>query len=211
MAHGFDAILKEWGRMISETDKRELESMNLIGLLGLRNIAFESGFLHAALEYWNPDTHCFRFGVDEISPLPDEFGAILGYPHRSLVAMPVMEEYFYKDFERYFNLHTPLLTKIVQGREVNLLQFADLYCNLSMGESFHVYKRRAFIFCLLSQFVFVNGNNYWGYASLVTIMEGIEGGLTPIPTILGETMLGLDALKINRESPLRGSPILLQV
>ena len=73
MAHRFDAILKEWGRVLSDTDKRELESMNLIGLLGLRNIALDTGFLHAALEYWNPDTHCFRFGVDEISPLPDEF------------------------------------------------------------------------------------------------------------------------------------------
>ena len=42
-------------------------------------------------------------------------------------------------------------------------------------------------------------------------MEGIEGGRTPIPTILGETMLGLDGLKLDCKFPLRGSPLLLQV
>ena len=188
--------------MITETDRRELESLNLLGLLGLRNIAFDSGFLYAALEYWNPNIHYFRFGSNEISPLPEEFGVILGFPSGSLVEIPPLEEYYYKDFERYFNLHTPLLPRIVRGREVDLTQFADLFCHLPMSESFQVYKRKAYLFCLMSQFLFVNGFNYWCHACLVSIMEGIEGGRTPIPTVLGETMLGLDGLKFDSNFPL---------
>ena len=80
-----------------------------------------------------------------------------------------------------------------------------------MSESFQVYKSKAYLFCLMSQFLFVNEFNYWGHACLVSIMAGKEGGRTPIPTILGETMLGLDGLKFDSKFPLRGSPILLQV
>ena len=86
----------------------------MLELLGLKNIAFDSDLLQDALEYWNPNTHCFKFGSDEISPLPEEFGAILGFPSRVLVEIPSLNEYYYKDFERYFNLHTPLLTRIVR-------------------------------------------------------------------------------------------------
>ena len=107
------------------------------------------------------------------------------------------------------DLHTPLLTRIVRGQEVDLYQFAHLFCHLPMSESSQVYKRRAYLFCLISQYLFVNGFNQWGYACLLSIMEGIEGGRTPIPTILGETMLGLDGLKSDCKSTLRGSPLLL--
>ena len=113
----------------------------------IKNIAFDSGFLQDALEYWNPNTYCFKFGSNKISPLPEEFCAVLGFPSRVLVALPSLTEYYYKDFEQYFNLHTPLLTRIVRDQEVDLYQFAHLFCHLPISESFQAYKRRA---CLIS-------------------------------------------------------------
>ena len=116
MAQSFKSIVREWGRTVTESERKDLEKLSMIGLLGLKNIAFDSGFLQVALEYWNPNTHCFKFGSDKISPLPEEFGAILGFPSRVLVALPSLCEFYYKDFEGYFNLHTPLLTRIVHGQ-----------------------------------------------------------------------------------------------
>ena len=55
------------------------------------------------------------------SPLPEEFEAIFGFPSRLLVALPNLCEYYYKDIERYFNLHAPLLNQIVTGSEVDML------------------------------------------------------------------------------------------
>ena len=144
------------------------------------------------------------------SPLPEEFEAIFGFPSRLLVALPTLCEYYYKDFERYFNLHAPLLNQIVIGSEVDLLQFANLYFHLPLTEFYHIYKKRGYLYCALKKYLFAS-NNDKGQTCVLSILEGLEVGRSPFPTIVGETMLGLDALKEDKNAPMKGSPILLQV
>ena len=39
--------------------------------------------------------------------------------------------------------------------------------------------------------------------------EGQEASRSPSPTVVGEKVLGLDALKEDKNAPMKGSPILL--
>ena len=113
MSNLFSNILRDWERTLTHAKKRELEALHLSGILGLKNVSLDTGFLHATLEYWDSSTHCFRFNNDGISPLPEEFEVIFGFPSSLLVTLPTLCEYYYKDFERYFNLHAPLLSQIL--------------------------------------------------------------------------------------------------
>ena len=88
MSNLFSNVLRDWERTLTHAEKRELEALHLSGILGLKNISLDTGFLLAALKYWDSSTHCFRFNTDEISPLPEEFEAIFGFPSRLLVALP---------------------------------------------------------------------------------------------------------------------------
>ena len=68
MSNLFRNILRDWERILTHAEKRELEALHLSGILGLKNVSLDTGFLHAALEYWDPSTHCFRFNNDEKPP-----------------------------------------------------------------------------------------------------------------------------------------------
>ena len=107
-------------------------------------------------------------------------------------------EYYHKDFERYFNLHAPLLNQIVIDLEVDLLQFANLYFHLPFTESYRIYKKRGYLYYALNKYLFAS-NNDKGQACVLSILEGLEAGRSSFPTIVGETMLGLDALKEDKK------------
>ena len=140
----FTQYTHEWCRSLNARDRKELDLFHLGGIYGIKGVDHDLDFIHTALEFWNVDTHCFRIGYDEISPLPEEFGAILGFPAIDLIVIPKVDAYYYKDFERFFNLKDKDLTKIVDGSIVNLKEFARHYFDRPYSESFHVYRRRAF-------------------------------------------------------------------
>ena len=209
MSQNFDNTLRDWSYSLTNAEKRELELFHVRGLLALRHVAIEHDFLRAALDYWSPETHCFKFDYDEICPLPEEFGAIFGFPGRNLIAMPTLREYYYQDFERHLNLTDPDLNRIVCGNEVDLEKLANLYFNRPVSESYHVYRRRAYIFCMFSKLLFANGRV--GHACLASVLEHVESGRSPMPTCLGETFRGLDEAKADRKAIRKGSLVLLQV
>ena len=175
MSNLFRNILRDWERILTHAEKRELAALHLCGILGLNFFSFDSGFFDAALEYWDPSTHCFRFNNDEISPHPEEFEAIFGFPSRLLVALPTLCEYYYKDFERYFNLHAPLLNQIVIVSEVDLLQFANLNFHLPLTESYRIYKKRGYLYCALNKYLF-SSNNDKGQACVFINFRRTRGG-----------------------------------
>ena len=150
-------------------ERKELDVFHIGGIYGVKGVDLDSDFIHTALEYWDVDTHCFRIGYDEISPLPEEFCAILGFPALDLVVIPRINEYYYKNFERFFNLKDRDLSKIVDGNVVNLKEFARHYFDRPYSESFHIYRRRDFLFCMLNQFFHTSGKNNEGQSIISTV------------------------------------------
>src|SRR6187397_1718171 len=112
--------------------------------------------------------------------------------------MPTLREYYYQDFERHLNLTDPDLNRIVCGNEVDLEKLAKLYFNRLVSESYHVYRRRAFIFYMFSKLLF--SNDRVGHACLVSVLEHVEFGKSPIPTCLGETLHDLNEAKADRKA-----------
>src|SRR6187397_611428 len=100
----FTQYTHECRRSLNARDRKELDLFHSGGICGIKGVYLDLDFIHTALEFWNVDTHCFRIGYDEISPLPEEFGAILGFPAIELIAIPRIGAFYYKDFERFFNL-----------------------------------------------------------------------------------------------------------
>ena len=125
--------------------------------------------------------------------------------------MPSVSEYYYKDYERFLDLRGKDLKNIVQSNNVDLKEFSRFYFDRPRSEFFHVYRRRAFLFFMLSQYFLTNGKNNDGQAIIISVLEQIESGRNPMPLIVGETMLSLDELKRNPKAPFRGSQILLHV
>lgn len=78
MAQSFEKDLHEWLYSFNKSEKRELDGMNIKVLASFRFIKLDLNFLHAAIGLWDAQTHVFRFKIDEICPLPEEFGAIIG-------------------------------------------------------------------------------------------------------------------------------------
>ena len=72
------------------------------------------------------------------------------------------------------------------------------------------FRRNAVILCLTSFMLLVTGAEMVD-SIIVQIVEGITMGRNPTPVILAETMNGLDDCKNDRETYLRGSPMMLSI
>ena len=206
----FCGYMDEWCRHLTAKDKKALDLSHMGGMFGVKGMSLDIDFIYSAIDYWNIDTHCFRFFHDEICPLPEEFGAIIGYYSTDLAVMPRINEYYYKDFEHFFDLRGTALKHIVHGNIVDLTEFAHYFYD-NPNPDFRVYKRRAFLYCLFNQLLLVSGKDNEGQSIIISVIEQVESGRNPMPLIVGETMLWLDALRKDSRAPLRGSPILLHV
>ena len=104
MAVSFESALNSWLGSLGKLEKRELDGMHLGVPVFFRFVKLDLHFILAALEAWDPNHHVFRFGNNEVCPLPEEFSAILGWPLMLEPCMPSVEEHFFSSFERYLGL-----------------------------------------------------------------------------------------------------------
>ena len=84
----FESALNSWLGSLGKLEKRELDGMHLGVLVSFRFVKLDLDFMLAALEAWDPNHHVFRFGNNEVCPLPEEFSAILGWPLMLEPCMP---------------------------------------------------------------------------------------------------------------------------
>ena len=169
MAQSFEVALNELMGSLSLEDMEVLKRRGYDVLASMRYVKLDMNLLYAAIGFWDVKTHCFMIRDREISPLPEELGAIVGLPCSGLPCLPNISDYFYRDYERYLGLDSHALSKIVHGREIDLIALCDHFMTF---EPFGmVFRDRAVLICLLGRFLFVNNNPIVGYDSLVTIAE----------------------------------------
>lgn len=73
------------------------------------------------------------------------------------------------------DLKDELLSKIMFGRWVNLINLAAVYSPI-IDRSRQTYRMRALVFCPLSRFLFVNKDNGAYFSNLITVAEQLEVG-----------------------------------
>lgn len=89
-----------------------------------------------------------------------------------------------------------VMSEIVYGRRVNLTWVAAVY-RPTTNRSSQTYRMQALVFCSLSRLLFVKGDNGVGFSSLITIVEQLEVGRTPMPLYVGQMITSLDVMKKN--------------
>ena len=208
MARSFEVAFDSWFSSLGAQGKDALRGFSCGYLASLRYAKLDSNLIYAAVGFWDPCTHCFRFRDREITPLPEELGAVVHIAYGSSPCLPDIGDYFYRDYERYLGLDSRSLGKILHGREIDLVALVDHFSNNSSRK---VYRNRALLLCLFSRFLFVNNDPSVGHASIISIVEQFEQGKSPMPLCAGELFLSLDRIKRDSHAPLTGCPLLLQV
>ena len=97
MAHSFEIAFNELMGSLSLEDMEALKMRGYDIFASMRYVKHDMNLLYAAIGYWNVKTHCFAIRDCEISPLPEELGAIVGLPCSGLPCLPNISDYFYRD------------------------------------------------------------------------------------------------------------------
>ena len=196
MERNFELALNDWLATLSSREKGDLDECHCGMLAALRYVQLDTNLLYAAVNFWNPETHCFCFREKEITPLPEELGAIIVWPADGLPCL-------------FLGLDSRALRKIVHGREIDLIALVEHFKTVDARRK--VYRRRALVLCLFARFLFANNDPSVGHASLITIVEQCEAGRNPMPLCAGELFMTLDRLKRDPHAPWASCPYLLQV
>lgn len=83
----------------------------------------------------------------------------------------------------------------MERRVVNLLKIVQKFREPSENLIIQRYKRCALIIFLLNKFLFVDGGSEMGDASLINVVDQIEGDCSPVPMILAETLACVDLVR----------------
>ncbi|KMS96341.1 hypothetical protein BVRB_9g226110 [Beta vulgaris subsp. vulgaris] len=209
MARKVSFALDSWIRDLSNSSKGDVRDHHCGILLNLRLVQLDMSFLCAAIKFWNPQTHSFCFNNNEITPLPEEVGAIIGWPNDSPPCSPNLSEFFYKFFENFLGLEGRKISEIVHGHEVNLLKLIDHF--RTMGRISSAHRIRALIFCLFCHYLFPHKSENYGFAPVIAIVEQCEVGRSPSLLCCGELLLALDDLKKDPSAPMTCCPYILQI
>jgi hypothetical protein len=210
MARKVDFALDSWIRDLSSTVKGDIRDHHCSVFLTFRFVKIDIAFLLAAIKFWNPRTHSFCFNNNEITPLPEEINAIIGWPMDHPPCAPDLSEFFYQFFENFMGLEKRNVSNIVFGHEVDLLRLIDHF--RTMGRISDAHRRRVLIFCLFCHYLFPQKSENFGLASVISVVEQCEVGRSPSLLCCGEMLLALDDLeKDPYNAPMTCCPHILQV
>ena len=168
-------------------------------------------FLHVVAEFWNSKDHVFRFNTVEISPLPEEFEAILGSQLDSscLLATPPFEvpdlQSIQYQMATMFSFSPQTSLRHLSGTAIIMSSLLDSVMAIDNSE---VYWPRLLALCLYSQFLLTSLSGDCD-PKILSVLNQVETGHNPFPLILAETIHGLDCFAETRR--FSGSPMLLEV
>lgn len=151
-------------------------------------------FLHVLVQFWDPQKHVFRFNAIELSPLPEEFEAILGCQLDSScqIAVPPLRvpdmHSIQLQMARMFDLAPQFSLRHIFNNEVLTNSLLEVVVSVDNKE---IHWSRMMALCLYAQFLLVSPSGNCD-PKILSIIDQVEMGLNPFPLILAETIVGLD-------------------
>ena len=112
--------INRWIRSFDFSTKSNFIGYKLEGVKTLRNVKIKWDFLRAAMKFWDPEDHVFRFKTAELCPTIEEFSAILGYdPGKKYVAISCDPRHR-EILSNALGLPTSITSSMIEGHMVNL-------------------------------------------------------------------------------------------
>jgi len=166
-------------------------------------------FLDAAINFWDPVDHVFRFNGYEICPLYEEFAAIMDTEcsSRDGLVQIIPNMLFPQDLSALIGLPFDTCRALVTDDCVPLPSLKPIILQKQKNS---LEWKRLVVFYLYAQFLLVS-SRIDGDIRIFSLMEQLEERRNPFPLILAETLCGLDNVKNGSARRLGGSPLLLQV
>ena len=118
-SHSTIQNINRWVRSFDFSTKTNFTTYKLEGIKALRNVKINWDFLRAAVKFWDPEDHVFRFNTVELCLSIEEFFAILCY---DLSKKSVAVSYYPRHKESFSDAHGPLtsiIDSMIKGHMVN--------------------------------------------------------------------------------------------
>jgi len=166
-------------------------------------------FLRGMVDFWDPEDHVFRIGLDELCPTIEEFSALM----RQDMALPLAS---LRDGRSPRAILAELLeieesdcrAMIVEGK-LHLGRLVNFFTWLGDDPTYFHGRTAACIICAFSQMVLVTGDAVSVDPLIIRVVLEARRGRLVTPILLAETLNGLDAMAQGQIEFFRGSPYLL--
>ena len=211
-----DKALRNWSwRMEFTEDHSFLMKSHLDVLLQMMTIRLCPSLLKAAIQCWNPTTHVFRFGSAELCPTIEEFRACLISPPKGMMFRPSPKKDYKQEIRNFFGWNEEEVSMFVQGQRLKLRPMIEAYARPEPeDDEAKARRRRVYLYCIIAR-TLLQSQEGTGSPIIIDLIRHAEGKRDIVPTILAETLRGLD-LAANLKGRCRlekfnGSLYLLQI
>jgi len=170
-----------------------------------RNRPIEWNLLMAAVQFWYPEDHVFRFGLDEVCPTYEEFSAMMGINPSVAAALPEFSRSPRDLLAGLLRISPSAARSLVVGGMISLPAVLQSVHLREVGDAGH---SGAVVLGLVSKLLLVTGELLVD-PQLAAITSWMSYRRNPAAVILAETLNGLDAWREGRSDFLRGIPVML--
>ena len=196
----FSALVRPWLDELDGIGWLNFQGHRLTSLRRIRDVTIRPELLHAAVRFWDPKVHVFRFGFHKLCPTVEEFHAYLGGFNLEMPVIPLHGVNFANVLSAKLGISNKAAKSMLQGGIINIPRIIAQFRP----------KGFALCLCLLAAFLFVQSDRQVG-SSLVGVAVQIEERKDVAPMVLAETLMGLDRVHAGDTNVFEGSALLLQV
>ena len=206
--------LDHWLSAVPGLEWLHFEHTGLSCFKFLRNLPVRPALLRAAVHFWDPDVHVFRFQGQELCPMVEEFSDYLGHPFNGEVIIPSLHGNMRGLLIEFLGISQNEARHLLFGRNLDIMRLMRMF-SLAPGNEGRPwvnnnYHRHALLICLLAGYLLVDPFGLVDPA-IIGVADDINDGGNPVPLILAETLMGLDKVHAGQTVVFGGAPILLQV
>ncbi|KAI8568255.1 hypothetical protein RHMOL_Rhmol02G0184000 [Rhododendron molle] len=198
MALSLTGLLRPWLASMEGVDWLNFRAHGFYSMRYLRNIRLRPELLRAAVSFWDPEVHVFRFGDQELCPTVEEFRAYLGGFGSGEVIIPPVRESAYRVLVAALGLSDNAARYLVRNGHLNAMRLIETR------------RMIALCMCLLAAYLLVPSAGH-ASSALASVVVQVEARKDVIPMVLAETLIGLDKFCSGETETFGGSPLLLQV
>ena len=205
--------INRWVRSFDFNTKTNFTAYKLEGIKALRNVKINWDFLRAAMKFWDPEDHVFRFNTAELCLTIEEFSTILSYdPNKKFVVVSCDPRYK-ESLSDALGLPTFVANSMIKGHMVNLHAIiSQLIDKRTYGVTENMQKNFSLALCMVGELLLCFGRRGFVDTRAISVVNQIKDGDIPASLIMVETLLGLDVVFHGGESQnIIGSPLTLQI
>ncbi|GMP95954.1 hypothetical protein CsSME_00044807 [Camellia sinensis var. sinensis] len=203
--------LLAWIVTLDGSEKLNFRGFGLNALFTLSRTLLHLPFLHAAARFWNPVTHVFSFGGQEVCPTFEDF-QVLMESERYEETLPQFCFGHAQALGRMCGLTTHDTRSLICNGELDILGLIYRFSDAGDHGDHHWkgFRQHTLCLCMLSHFLLESG---FGGSSirLIEVAQGLKDGKSCIAMTLAKMLMGLDAFHRRETTRFAGSPLLLQV